>query len=91
MESDLAQTRAKLKEALERVKSIHQAVMVNLPRVIEVSLLRSSLTPWSFNGCLSTPASCFAGLGGDVEPQVLFSLGGARSDGVGARSVAAGC
>jgi len=34
MESDLAQTRVKLEEALERVKSIEQAVMVDLPRVI---------------------------------------------------------
>ena len=31
MESDLAQTRVKLEEALERVKSIQQAVMVDLP------------------------------------------------------------
>ena len=33
MESDLAQTRARLEEALERVKSVHQAVMVDLPRI----------------------------------------------------------
>ena len=39
MESDLAQTKAKLKEALERVELIHQAVLVDLPCVIEVSLL----------------------------------------------------
>ena len=31
MESDLAQTKARLKEALERVELIHQAVSVNLP------------------------------------------------------------
>ena len=45
MESDLAQTRVKLEEALEWVKVIHQAVMVDLPHVIEVSFLRSSLAP----------------------------------------------
>ena len=39
MESDLAQTKAKLKEALERVELIHQAVSVDLPCVTEVSLL----------------------------------------------------
>ena len=39
MESDLAQTKAKLKEALERVKLIHQAVSVDLSCVTEVSLL----------------------------------------------------
>ena len=68
MESDLAQTRVKLEEALERVKVVHQSVMVDLPRVAEVSFLRSSLTPWSFVGCLSLLASRFAGSGGDVEP-----------------------
>ena len=68
MESDLAQTRVKLKEALEWVKSIQQAVTVDLPQVAEVSFLRSSLTPWSFVGCLSLLASRFAGSGGDVEP-----------------------
>ena len=45
LESNLAQTRVKLEEALERVKSVQQAVTVNLPRVIEVSFLRLSLTP----------------------------------------------
>ena len=45
MESDLAQTRVKLEEALEQVKSIQQAVKVDLPRVTEVSFLHSSLTP----------------------------------------------
>ena len=39
MESDLAQTKAKLKEALERVRPIHQAILVDLPCVAEVSLL----------------------------------------------------
>ena len=39
MESDLAQTKARLKEALERVESIHQAVTVDLPHVAEVSFL----------------------------------------------------
>ena len=39
MESDLAQTKAKLKEALERVELVHQAVTVDLPRIAEVSLL----------------------------------------------------
>ena len=42
MESDLAQTRVKLEEALEWVKSVQQAVMVDLPQVIEVSFMRSS-------------------------------------------------
>ena len=45
MESDLAQTRARVEEALERVKAVHQAIMVDLPHVIEVSFLYSSLTP----------------------------------------------
>ena len=35
MESDLAQTRVKLEEALEWVKSIQQVVMVDLPYVAE--------------------------------------------------------
>ena len=39
MESDLAQTRARLEEVLERVKSFHRTVMVDLPRVVEVSPL----------------------------------------------------
>ena len=39
MESDLAQTKAKLKEALERVELIHQAFSVDLPRIAEVRLL----------------------------------------------------
>ena len=70
MESDLAQTRARLEEALEWVKSVHQAVMVNMPCVTEVSFLHSSLAPWSFTSCLSTPASCFVRPRGDAEPQV---------------------
>ena len=90
MESDLAQTRVKLEEALERVKSVQQAVTIDLPCIVEVRLLHSSLTPWSFTGCLSTPTSCFAGLGGDVEPQVPFSLGGARSDGAAGCGIAVG-
>ena len=39
MESNLNQTKAKLKEALEWVELIHQAVSVDLPRIAEVSLL----------------------------------------------------
>ena len=39
MESDLALTKARLKEALERVELIHQAVIINLPHVVEVSSL----------------------------------------------------
>ena len=41
MESDLALTKAKLKEALERVELIHQAMVVDLPCVAEVSFLCS--------------------------------------------------
>ena len=40
MGSDLALTRAKLKEALERVELIHQAMTVDPPRIAEVSFLR---------------------------------------------------
>ena len=68
MESDLAQTRVKLEEALERVRSVQQVVSVDLPHVTEVSFLRLSLTPWSFGGCLNMLASCSMGSGGDVEP-----------------------
>ena len=39
MESDLALTKARLKEALERVELIHQALTVNLPCFAEVSSL----------------------------------------------------
>ena len=39
MESDLAQTKVRLKEALERVELIHQAVSVDLACIAEVSLL----------------------------------------------------
>ena len=39
MESDLAEAKAKLKVALERVELIHQAVLVDLSRIAEVSLL----------------------------------------------------
>ena len=87
MESDLAQTKARLKEALERVESVHQAVTVDLPHVIEVSFLHSSLSLWSFTGCLSMLASRLVGSRGDVEPQVLFPLGVACS---GDRNVMAG-
>ena len=41
MESDLTLTKAKLKEALERVELIHQAMTVDLRHVVEVSFLRS--------------------------------------------------
>ena len=40
MESDLAQTKARLKEAVERVELVHQAIMVDLPHVAEVYSLR---------------------------------------------------
>ena len=90
MESDLAQTRARLEEALERVKVVHQVVTINLPRIAKVSFLRSSLIPWSFAGYLSMLASRFTGLRGDVVPQVLFPLGGARSDGAGSNGVMVG-
>ena len=39
MESDLAQTKARLKEALERVELVHQEVSVDLPPIVEVSFL----------------------------------------------------
>ena len=39
MESRLAQTKAKLKEALEQVELIHQAISVDLPCITEVNLL----------------------------------------------------
>jgi len=71
MESDLALTKARLKEALERVELVHQAMTVDLPRVVEVSslcFLVLSLTHWPFNGCLSMPASCLTGSGKDVDP-----------------------
>ena len=81
MESDLAKLSVKLEDAQERVKSIQRLVKVDLCCAMMVSFLRSSLTPWSFVSCLSMLASCFAGSGGDVEPQVSFPLGGARPDG----------
>ena len=71
MESDLALTKARLKEALERVELIHQAMTVDLPRVAEVSYLHFwclSMTPWPFNGCLSMPSSCLTGSRDDVDP-----------------------
>ena len=39
MESDHAQTKARLKESLEQVEFVHQVVMVDLPRIAEVSFL----------------------------------------------------
>ena len=39
MESDLAQTKVRLNEALEWVELVHQAVSIDLPCVIEVSFL----------------------------------------------------
>ena len=45
VESDLARTRVKLEEALERVKSIERVVMIDLPYATVVSFLRLSLTP----------------------------------------------
>ena len=44
MEFNLALTKARLKEALERVELIHHALIVDLPRVAEVS----SLCFWCF-------------------------------------------
>ena len=88
MESDLAQTKVKLEKALEQAKFVQQPVTIDLPLVAEVGFLRSCLIPWSSTSYLSVFASCFVGLGGDVEPQVLFPLGGARS---GGHDVAAGC
>ena len=41
MEFDLALTKAKLKEALERVELVHQDMTVDLPHVAEVSFLCS--------------------------------------------------
>ena len=54
MESDLTQTKVKLEEALGWVKSIQQAVMVDLPHVIDISFVRSSLTP----GLSSVASAC---------------------------------
>ena len=39
MEFDLAQTKVRLKEALERVELIHQAASVDLSCIVEVSLM----------------------------------------------------
>ena len=41
MEFDVALTKAKLKEALERVELVRQAITIDLPRVAKVSFLRS--------------------------------------------------
>ena len=86
MESDLTQTKARLKEALERVELVHQAVTANLPCITEVSFLCFYclfLTPWSFTGCFSMFASRFTGFRGDVDTQVPFPSGGTWSDGAG--------
>ena len=40
MESNLAQTKARPKEALEQVELIHQVILVDLPHVVEVRFLR---------------------------------------------------
>ena len=45
MESDLALTKVRLKEALERVELVHQAMIVDLPHIAEVSFLRSWCCP----------------------------------------------
>ena len=41
MESDLALTKARHKDALERVELIHQAMIVDLLCIVEVSFLHS--------------------------------------------------
>ena len=41
MESDLALTKARLKEALERVELVHLVVTVDPPHVVEVSFMCS--------------------------------------------------
>ena len=41
MEFDLALTKARLKEALKRVELVHQAMIVDLPCIAEVSFVRS--------------------------------------------------
>ena len=46
MESDLALTKARLKEALERVEIVHLAMTVDLPCVAEVSSLCFWCFPW---------------------------------------------
>ena len=71
MEFDLAQTKARLKEALERIELVHQVVTADLPRIVEVSFLCFlclSLTPWSSIGCFSLLASGFTGVRGDIDP-----------------------
>ena len=45
MESDLAFTKARLKEALESLELIHQAMTVDLPHVAEVSSLHFLCCP----------------------------------------------
>ena len=41
MESDLTLTKVRLKEALERIELVHQAMTVDLPCIIEVSFMCS--------------------------------------------------
>ena len=41
MESDLTLTKVRLKEALERIELVHQAMTVDLPHIAEVSFLCS--------------------------------------------------
>ena len=81
MESDLAKLSVKLEEAQEQVESIQWLVKVNLHRAVMVSFPCSSLTPWSFVGCLSMLLLSFAGSGGDVMPQVPYPPDGAHPDG----------
>ena len=41
MESNLALTKVRLKEALERVELVHQAMTMDLPCIVEVSFVHS--------------------------------------------------
>ena len=69
MESDLALTKARLKEALERVESSgHDSRPVTHCRGKFSMFLVLSLAPWAFNSCLSMLASCLIGSGDDVDP-----------------------
>ena len=68
MESDLAHTKARLKEALERVESSgHDSRPVTHCRGKFSMFLVLSLTPWPFNSCLSMPASGLTGSRDDVD------------------------
>lgn len=93
MESDLAHTKARLKEALERVELVHQAMTVDLPHITEVMFsvfLVLSLTPWPYNGCLHKFASCLKGFRDVVDLQIQISSGGAWSDGLGNHGIVVG-